>query len=106
MLSSDVSIYPITSSLYKTISQTNLPLSDTHAESVDVLVNLIEQSDTLSNHVVNTVDVELDLSLVFALGFVALLLNFAFGLTLCLSLNIFLSLRQVLNIPASGSILL
>lgn len=37
-------------------------LPDTHAESVDVLVELIQQGDALDDHVVHPIDVELDLS--------------------------------------------
>ena len=37
-----------------------IPLSHAHRERVDVLVQLVQQSDCLNDHVVDSVDVELD----------------------------------------------
>jgi hypothetical protein len=37
----------------------SVPFSDSHGERVDILVHLIEKGDSLNNHVVGTVDVEL-----------------------------------------------
>ena len=39
-----------------------VPLPHPHREGVDVLVQLVEQSDALDDHVVRSVDVELDLA--------------------------------------------
>jgi hypothetical protein len=35
-------------------------LPNAHGEGIDIFVQLIEQSNRLNDHVVNTVDVELD----------------------------------------------
>jgi len=38
-----------------------VPLTSTHGESVDILIELIEEADTLNDHVITLVDVEFDL---------------------------------------------
>jgi len=47
---------------YKLRKVVGVPLPHPHGERVDVLVQLIEQSDALDDHVVRTVDVEFDLA--------------------------------------------
>ena len=37
------------------------PFSDSHSEKVDVLIERVEEGDRLDNHVVHTVNIELDL---------------------------------------------
>ena len=39
-----------------------IPLTNTHSESVDVFVQLIKKRDALDDHVIDAVDVELDLA--------------------------------------------
>ena len=52
----------------KKITIIHSPLSDPHGEGVDVLVELVEQSDALNDHVVGLVDVELNLGPAVAVG--------------------------------------
>ena len=44
----------------RTKTSSNSPLSHSHGEGVDVLVELIRESDSLDDHVVGSVDVELE----------------------------------------------
>ena len=36
-----------------------VPFSDTHGEEIDILVELVEEGNSLNNHIIHSVDVEL-----------------------------------------------
>ena len=73
-----------------------VPLTDPHAEGVDVLVQLIEQGDALYDHVVALVHVELDLGPAVGMGETKL------RLVACCSRESFHQLCEVLSDPSNN----